>query len=85
MAVSCLLCATPRTGSSLLLGLLASTGIAGHPEAYFRAQGRAAVGGPVGRHRAARTRRTRSAPLHRRQADRLNVAWAARYRTGTAR
>jgi LPS sulfotransferase NodH len=30
-------CATPRTGSSLLLGLLDSTGVAGHPEAYFRA------------------------------------------------
>jgi LPS sulfotransferase NodH len=29
-------CATPRTGSSLLLGLLESTGVAGHPEAYFR-------------------------------------------------
>ncbi|MFE9204447.1 Stf0 family sulfotransferase [Micromonospora sp. NPDC007230] len=29
-------CATPRTGSSLLLGLLASTGVAGHPQAYFR-------------------------------------------------
>jgi trehalose 2-sulfotransferase len=30
-------CATPRTGSSLLLGLLESTGVAGHPQAYFRA------------------------------------------------
>jgi LPS sulfotransferase NodH len=29
-------CATPRTGSSLLLGLLESTGSAGRPEAYFR-------------------------------------------------
>ncbi|SNQ48166.1 LPS sulfotransferase NodH (fragment) [Frankia canadensis] len=29
-------CATPRTGSSLLLGLLDSTGICGHPQAYFR-------------------------------------------------
>ncbi|PWR11190.1 Stf0 sulfotransferase [Micromonospora acroterricola] len=29
-------CATPRTGSSLLLGLLESTGVAGHPQAYFR-------------------------------------------------
>ncbi|MEV4116218.1 Stf0 family sulfotransferase [Nonomuraea sp. NPDC049695] len=29
-------CATPRTGSSLLLGLLGSTGVAGRPEAYFR-------------------------------------------------
>jgi LPS sulfotransferase NodH len=30
-------CATPRTGSSLLLGLLDSTGVCGHPQAYFRA------------------------------------------------
>jgi LPS sulfotransferase NodH len=30
-------CATPRTGSSLLLGLLASAGVAGRPQAYFRA------------------------------------------------
>lgn len=30
-------CATPRTGSSLLLGLLGSTGVAGRPQAYFRA------------------------------------------------
>lgn len=34
--VSCLICATPRTGSSLLCGLLDSTRIAGHPESYFR-------------------------------------------------
>lgn len=31
-----LICATPRTGSSLLCGLLASTAVAGHPESYFR-------------------------------------------------
>jgi len=30
------ICATPRTGSSLLLGLLDSTGVSGHPQAYFR-------------------------------------------------
>jgi LPS sulfotransferase NodH len=30
------ICATPRTGSSLLLGLLDSTGVAGYPQAYFR-------------------------------------------------
>ncbi|MFI6265753.1 Stf0 family sulfotransferase [Micromonospora sp. NPDC051006] len=30
-------CATPRTGSSLLLGLLESSGVAGQPQAYFRA------------------------------------------------
>ncbi|MFG1832046.1 Stf0 family sulfotransferase [Micromonospora chersina] len=30
------LCAVPRTGSSLLCGLLATTGVAGRPEAYFR-------------------------------------------------
>lgn len=29
-------CGTPRTGSSLLVGLLGSTGVAGHPQAYFR-------------------------------------------------
>ncbi|GAA0969397.1 Stf0 family sulphotransferase [Acrocarpospora macrocephala] len=29
-------CATPRTGSSLLLGLLESTQVAGRPQAYFR-------------------------------------------------
>lgn len=29
-------CGTPRTGSSLLLGLLQSTGVAGRPHAYFR-------------------------------------------------
>jgi LPS sulfotransferase NodH len=33
---SYVVCATPRTGSSLLLGLLESTGLAGRPEAYFR-------------------------------------------------
>lgn len=31
-----LICATPRTGSSLLCGLLESTGVGGHPESYFR-------------------------------------------------
>jgi LPS sulfotransferase NodH len=36
MVDSYFICATPRTGSSLLLGLLESTGVAGHPEAYFR-------------------------------------------------
>ncbi|MCW3815703.1 Stf0 sulfotransferase family protein [Micromonospora sp. DR5-3] len=30
------ICATPRTGSSLLLGLLESTGVAGRPQSYFR-------------------------------------------------
>jgi LPS sulfotransferase NodH len=32
-----LLCSTPRTGSSLLCGLLESTGVAGRPASYFRA------------------------------------------------
>jgi len=36
-AASYFVCATPRTGSSLLLGLLDSTGVCGHPQAYFRA------------------------------------------------
>jgi LPS sulfotransferase NodH len=31
-----LLCGTPRTGSTLLCDLLASTGVAGRPESYFR-------------------------------------------------
>lgn len=30
------ICATPRTGSSLLCGLLAAAGTAGRPESYFR-------------------------------------------------
>jgi LPS sulfotransferase NodH len=38
-AESYLICATPRTGSSLLCGLLDSTGVAGHPESWFRRQG----------------------------------------------
>jgi LPS sulfotransferase NodH len=38
MPESYLICSTPRTGSSLLCGLLASTGVAGVPEAYFRWQ-----------------------------------------------
>jgi LPS sulfotransferase NodH len=37
VTTSYFVCATPRTGSSLLLGLLGSTGVAGHPQAYFRA------------------------------------------------
>ena len=35
-AGSYLLCSTPRTGSTLLCGLLESTGVAGHPASYFR-------------------------------------------------
>ena len=34
--VSYVLCGTPRTGSTLLCGLLSSTGVLGHPESYFR-------------------------------------------------
>jgi LPS sulfotransferase NodH len=33
---SYLICATPRSGSTLLCGLLRSTGAAGRPESYFR-------------------------------------------------
>lgn len=33
---SYLICATPRTGSTLLCSLLKSTGVAGIPESYFR-------------------------------------------------
>ena len=36
-ATSYLICATPRSGSTLLCGLLASTEVAGRPESYFRA------------------------------------------------
>jgi len=31
-----ILCGTPRTGSTLLCGLLSSTGVLGRPESYFR-------------------------------------------------
>ncbi len=37
-ARSYVLCSTPRTGSTLLCSLLQSTGCAGRPESYFRAQ-----------------------------------------------
>ena len=33
---SYLICSTPRTGSTLLCGLMASTTVAGRPESYFR-------------------------------------------------
>jgi LPS sulfotransferase NodH len=36
MSRSYLLCATPRTGSTLLCSLLASTSVLGRPESYFR-------------------------------------------------
>ncbi|QDP97604.1 hypothetical protein FOE78_18310 [Microlunatus elymi] len=35
---SYLICGTPRTGSTFLCGLLASTGAVGRPESYFRIQ-----------------------------------------------
>src|ERR1051325_9044196 len=35
--LSYLVCATPRSGSTLLCHLLDETGIAGHPEEYFEA------------------------------------------------
>lgn len=34
-----LICATPRTGSTLLCGLLESSGVAGHPASYFNRRG----------------------------------------------
>ncbi|SDT45553.1 Stf0 family sulfotransferase [Microlunatus soli] len=34
-----LICATPRTGSTLLCGLLTSSGVAGHPASYFNRRG----------------------------------------------
>ena len=36
-----ILCATPRSGSTLLCSLLRSSGVAGHPESWFRRQDRA--------------------------------------------
>ena len=36
MVDSYIICSTPRTGSTLLCGLLQSTGVAGYPESYFR-------------------------------------------------
>ncbi|QGN33252.1 Stf0 family sulfotransferase [Microlunatus sp. Gsoil 973] len=36
---SYLICATPRTGSTLLCGLLRSSGVAGHPASYFNRRG----------------------------------------------
>lgn len=35
MTESYLVCALPRSGSSLLCGLLSSTGVAGRPEEWF--------------------------------------------------
>lgn len=35
-SLACLICGTPRTGSTLLCSLLTSTGVAGRPESYFR-------------------------------------------------
>ncbi|HEY9290410.1 MAG TPA: Stf0 family sulfotransferase [Microlunatus sp.] len=37
--LSYLICGTPRTGSTYLCGLLASTGVTGRPESYFRVEG----------------------------------------------
>ena len=36
---SYLICATPRSGSTLLCGLLESSGVAGHPASYFNREG----------------------------------------------
>lgn len=33
-----ILCATPRSGSTLLCALLASSGVAGQPQSWFRAE-----------------------------------------------
>jgi len=40
-ARSILLCSTPRSGSTLLCSLLASSGVAGRPESWFRREDRA--------------------------------------------
>lgn len=50
---SYLMCATPRSGSTLLCGLLRSTGVAGRPESYFRRQDRNAYADSWGLVRAA--------------------------------
>ena len=38
---ACVICATPRSGSTLLCSLLRSSGVAGQPESWFRRQDRA--------------------------------------------
>jgi trehalose 2-sulfotransferase len=43
-----IVCASPRTGSTLLCGLLASSGVAGRPESYFRAEDRDEYAGDWG-------------------------------------
>jgi hypothetical protein len=71
-------CGTPRTGSSLLLGLLESTGVAGHPQAYFREPDEPAWAGlemPGERVLL---------PRHERQTDELSGRWIGRYRLETA-
>ncbi len=50
---SFLICATPRTGSTLLCGLLRATGVAGRPESYFRRDDLDAYAGRWGVPRAA--------------------------------
>ena len=44
-ALSYALCATPRSGSTLLCDLLADTGVAGRPDSFFRPQAIAEWGG----------------------------------------
>lgn len=46
--LSYLLCATPRSGSTLLCDLLAATGIAGRPGSYFRRQSLAELAARLG-------------------------------------
>ena len=62
---SCLVCATPRSGSTLLCALLAGTGVAGRPQEFFeRLAHPAAIPAP---------------PL-RRQGDDRSARWVERYR-----
>jgi LPS sulfotransferase NodH len=86
---SYLICATPRTGSSLLCGLLESTGVAGHPESYFRQpdeQAWAAQWGIASQSNGAFSYSDyvqlpadrEISPQHRRLADELNTNWIDR-------
>ena len=60
---SYLVCATPRSGSTLLCDLLDQTGVAGHPEEYFEALRHSGLP-----RRAARVLRSQPARQHRRAA-----------------
>ena len=66
---SYLICATPRSGSTLLCGLLESSGVAGHPASYFNREGlnRYADDWRIARPRDGHRRSFRSSGANRRQ------------------